>query len=81
MRKLGTFFSIIAVAALVWLGRSFFSSDSLHPAVLLLILGLIIVALLFRKGSKNPHREVGLPPSQRKKAREHKSWISRIDQD
>ena len=79
MRKLGTFFSIIAVAALVWLGRSFFSSDSLHPAVLLLILGLILVALLFRKGSKNPHRESD-SLSQRKSARTQVLDF-RIDQD
>ena len=72
---------LIATVALVWLGRSFLSSDSVPPAVLLLILGLLLVALLFRKVSQNPKREIEMPPSQRKKSREHKSWISRIDKD
>lgn len=81
MRKMRTLVVLIAIVALVWLGRSFLSSDSIPPAVLLLILGLLLAALLFRKVSRNPRREIETPPSQRKKSREHKSWISRIDQD
>lgn len=81
VKKIRTLLALTATVALVWLVVSFISSESVSPIALLLILGLLLAALLFRKVSRNPKREVQLPPSQRKKSREHKSWISRIDQD
>lgn len=81
VKRVRTLLVIIAIVALVWLGRSFISTDTVSPVTLLLILGLLLAALFFRKISRNSKREVELPPSQRKKTKEHKSWISRIDQD
>jgi len=80
-KKLRTLLSITAFIAVVWLVRSFISSDTVPPAVLVLILGLLLLALVISKVSRNPKRDVELPPSQRRRSREHKSWISRIDQD
>ena len=80
-KKLRTLLALIAIVALVWLVRSFISSDTVPPFVLVLILGLLLVALLIRKVSRNSKREVDLPPFQRKRSHEHKSWISRIDQN
>ena len=80
-KKLRTLLSITAIIAVVWLVKSFISSNTVPPAVLILILGLLLLALVISKISRNPKRDVELPPSQRKRSREHKSWISRIDQD
>lgn len=80
-KKLKTLLSITAIIAVVWLVKSFISSDTVPPAVLVLILGLLLLTLVISKVSRNPKRDVELPPSQRKRSREHKSWISRIDQD
>lgn len=80
-RKIRNLLVIIAIVALVWLVRSFVSSDSVSPIVLVVILGLLLAAILLRKAPQDPKRNVELPPSQRKKTHEHKSWISRIDKD
>jgi len=80
-KKLRKLLSITAIIAVVWLVKSFISSNTVPPAVLILILGLLLLALVISKISRNPKRDVELPPSQRKRSREHKSWISRIDQD
>ena len=80
-KKLRKLLSITAIIAVAWLVKSFISSDTVPPAVLVLILGLLLLALVITKISRNPKRDVELPPSQRKRSREHKSWISRIDQD
>jgi len=76
-----TLLILIATAALVWLGRSFITSDTVSPIVIVVILGLLLAVLLFRKVSKKTKREAEMPPSQRKKSHEHKSWISRGGQD
>ena len=44
-RKLRNLLVIIALVALVWLVRSFVSSDSVSPIVLVVILGLLLAAL------------------------------------
>ncbi|MEL7625344.1 MAG: hypothetical protein AAGU15_00600 [Anaerolineaceae bacterium] len=79
MKKLGTLLSIIAIVALVWLVRSFITSDTLSPVTFMLILGLILAALLISKVSRNSKQDVESPPSQRKRSHEHKSWITRND--
>lgn len=71
----------MGVIALVWLVRSFITSDTLSPVALLLILGLFVVALLLRKAKPTPGGSDEVPPSQKRqrKTDKHKSWISRID--
>ena len=80
-KNLGKLLAISAGIALVWLIRAFVTMDTVSPVVLIVILGLLLAALLIRKVSRNPRREVELPPSQRKRSQQHKSWISRIDRD
>lgn len=80
-RNLRKLLAISAGIALVWLIRAFITVDTVSPLVLIVILGLLLAVLLIRKISRQPRREVELPPSQRKRAQQHKSWISRIDRD